>query len=558
MNRQQRRANRKTPTDASKPVATQDQLWWNQGFAHHQRGELLQAQTCYRQISPSSPIYYQVLGNLGVIALQQKQFSDSLMLLQQALMIQPDFVDGIINKGIVLKELGRLDEANLCYRRVLSISPDNILALGNLGVVLKNLGQLEEAEQCLQKVLTLQPNHVESWNNLGNIQKDLGHWKLAEKSYLKALAIRPNHVEILFNLGIIYKNLSRLDEAQKVFLHALTIRPNYIEVIYNLGITYKELGCLEEAELCYLKVLSNQPNYAEAYNNLGNVQQEQNKLIEAQASYRRALALKPNYALAHKHLGDLLRKLGQEDESILCYRNALEADPQDQLGARFSLAALGYEPLPARASQEQLEMIYTKRAHYWDQLSSTSYRGAELVAQTMRLHLAPSSLDILDAGCGTGMVGVLIRDLAKRLDGIDLSAEMLEKAKEKKIYDGLYQGDLESFMFNHPRQYDAIGSAATFIHFGDLSSVFQAAAHTLRPGGLLVFTLFSNETDLEGDGVVINPLEGFERGGCYAHGKGHVIQMAKKAGFKVHSLNREIHETIKKNPVQCLVVTLRL
>ena len=103
-------------------------------------------------------------------------------------------------------------------------------------------------------------------------------------------------------------------------------------------------------------------------------------------------------------------------------------------------------------------------------------------------------------GCGTGLVGARVRDLAGRLDGIDLSPAMLEKARGKNLYDRLEQNDLLSFLSTHKDSYDAVTRRrTTLIHFGDLRAVFQAVADALRDQGLFVFTLFSNEKRTNSD-----------------------------------------------------------
>ena len=53
-------------------------------------------------------------------------------------------------------------------------------------------------------------------------------------------------------------------------------------------------------------------------------------------------------------------------------------------------------------------------------------------------------LSILDLGCGTGLAGAAFRPLAARLDGIDLSPAMIEKARARGIYDHLAVADLET------------------------------------------------------------------------------------------------------------------
>ena len=52
---------------------------------------------------------------------------------------------------------------------------------------------------------------------------------------------------------------------------------------------------------------------------------------------------------------------------------------------------------------------------------------------------------VLDLGCGTGLMGQYLRDNAAQLIGIDLSAAMLEEARNKQIYDALVEGDIVEY-----------------------------------------------------------------------------------------------------------------
>jgi predicted TPR repeat methyltransferase len=98
-------------------------------------------------------------------------------------------------------------------------------------------------------------------------------------------------------------------------------------------------------------------------------------------------------------------------------------------------------------------------------------------------------LDVLDAGCGTGLCGPLIAPYARRLTGVDLSEGMVAHAKEKGVYDALVVSELTSYLDAHPEAFDLIVSADTLVYFGDLSRVAVAAARALRSNGLLIFTL---------------------------------------------------------------------
>jgi predicted TPR repeat methyltransferase len=213
-----------------------------------------------------------------------------------------------------------------------------------------------------------------------------------------------------------------------------------------------------------------------------------------------------------------------------------------------------------RASEAHLYKLYAERARQWGLKGlRKTYYGHELVEEALKkLRYRSEKLDILDAGCGTGLVGVLVRDLANRLDGIDMSSAMLEKAREKDVYDHLHLGDLLPFMLDNPNAYDAITCAATLIHFGDLSPVFDAAAVSLRDSGLFVFTLFPYDSGNDDQDVVVPQNSFLATGGCYAHSAHYVRRLAEDTGFSVDSLESRVHEYHNKTtPIMGLVVALR-
>jgi len=73
---------------------------------------------------------------------------------------------------------------------------------------------------------------------------------------------------------------------------------------------------------------------------------------------------------------------------------------------------------------------------------------------------------ILDIGCGTGLVAARLKEARADLiiDGVDISPEMLSVARDKKLYNALYEADLTADLSGLPTDYAAIISAGTFTH----------------------------------------------------------------------------------------------
>jgi predicted TPR repeat methyltransferase len=460
---------------------------------------------------------------------------------------------GLLAAGLEHHRAGRLDKAVACYQQLLAVQPNHADALHLRGIVAHQVAQYDLAVELIRQALKQSPGNPAYFCNLGNALKAQGKLADAMVSYERALALKPDFAEAHYNLGNALQEQSKLHAAVVSYERALVFKPDYAEAHNNLGNALKDQGKLDEAIVSYERALALNPFSAEAHNNLGKALKDQGKLDEAVACYRQAIVLKPDYAEAHLNLGTALQELGRVADAEASYRRALEVDPPDTLGAQLLLARLGLERMPTRASEAHLHKLYAKRSHIWD--AGKTYFAHELVAEALKkLPHKSGKLDILDAGCGTGLVGVLVRDLANRLDGVDQSPAMLEKAKEKDIYDDIHLADLLTFMLNNLNCYDVITSAATLIHFGDLTAVFNAAAASLRDDGFFVFTLFANDSGHNNQEVVVSHAQG----GVYAHSVRYVRRLAEASGFFVVILESRIHEHDKNNvPIMGLVVALR-
>ena len=122
-----------------------------------------------------------------------------------------------------------------------------------------------------------------------------------------------------------------------------------------------------------------------------------------------------------------------------------------------------------------------------------------------------AALDIVDAGCGTGLCGPGLKPWARTLAGCDLSVGMLRRAKARKVYDVLHQAELTHYLNTQPEAFDAVVSADTLCYFGALDGALAAARRSLRSGGWLIFTVEALSSDDERAHVL-------QTNGRYAHG----------------------------------------
>ncbi len=437
---------------------------------------------------------------------------------------------------------------------------DDPQALYALGRVLERSGKPGEAQARYRQAVAIEPTLHQSHNNLANLLQAQGLLAEAAIHYRKALDFAPRESIYHNNLGNTVLELGHPADAIELLRQAIALRPDYSEAHYNLARGLLALGRTDEAIGHYQRALEIKPGNIEARIALGQALVDQGRVVEAldHAEIASRSSQDPSFPL---HLyGVLLARCGCADGARICWTVCLERDPEDRTGARLLLAALGKAPIPDRASSAQLDEFYARRANYWDQVAASGeargYRGADLVASTLgRVAGDAGQLDVVDAGCGTGLVGELIAKKARRLVGVDASWPMLEKAREKAIYGELHHGDLIEFLNDRPDNFDVVTSAATLIHFGDLRPAFEAAATTLRDRGLFVFTLFPNEDDE--NAIAAGALDGHAQGGCYRHGGNYVAGLAAATGFAVESQCLDVHEYSHGTPRMGLVTALR-
>ncbi len=196
-------------------------------------------------------------------------------------------------------------------------------------------------------------------------------------------------------------------------------------------------------------------------------------------------------------------------------------------------AALSGTQVPKRADDRYIASVFDHYAATFDEhLKHLEYRAPELVAANLAPQLETGGAAVLlDAGCGTGLCGPLLRPFCSRLIGVDLSPRMIEHARRRGDYEELVVAELVAFMRDRPGAFDAIVSADTLVYFGALEEVCQAAHDSLRSGGLFVFTV---EALLTGDAphqLLVH--------GRYAHRDTYLRSVLEQHGFAVLELRRE-------------------
>jgi predicted TPR repeat methyltransferase len=417
-------------------------------------------------------------------------------------------------------------------------------------------GRLDKAEEYNRQAIALDPNYYVAQNNLGHILRHTGRVSEAVGHFALAFQLNPTDATVALNLAMGLAEQFRYGQAVPFFRHAVTLDPANAQTRATCAFAFAQVGQFDESELHYLETLKLDPNHFPARACLAGAFAEQGKIGQALEQVDILTQLEDSAGFPHKTFGILLAKLGRTGHARSCFERHLACHPGDADEVAMLLATVG-GPLPARATDQQVSRIYATRARDWDRLASApdGYRGHHLVVEALAKLNAQAADTVLDAGCGTGLVGMMLRPQVRVLIGVDVAESMLAQARQKNIYDSLHCCDLVEYMMGHPSSCDIVASAATIVHFGKLDAVFQAVAQCLRPGGLFVFTAFPNDDDPSD--VAMGTLNGLVQGGCFRHGSDYIAHTAVGHGLTVELLSREVHERVRDGGVPGLVVALR-
>ena len=147
--------------------------------------------------------------------------------------------------------------------------------------------------------------------------------------------------------------------------------------------------------------------------------------------------------------------------------------------------------LSAASTDEWMDGYDGWAARYDDELLgewgyTSPQKAVDLLSESMKL----SDLRVLDAGCGTGLVGSLLKVAGvPNITGIDYSSGMLAQAQEKRIYDALHLMDMNQSLDLASNSFDAVTCIGTFTSTHVKPDAVRELVRVTRPGGSVIFTV---------------------------------------------------------------------
>jgi predicted TPR repeat methyltransferase len=346
------------------------------------------------------------------------------------------------------------------------------------------------------------------------------------------------------DIGNICAHTNQFGEALSAFRRAVRLAPDLAMHWNNLGGMLRQVGENQSAEFAFRQAIVRQDQFFAAHQNLAELLDLRGEGLEAARHHCIAYVEGPREGKSFEMLGVAYYHLGQKDRAADVYRQWLEVEPDNPI-AQHRLASCLSEGVPERMPDECVEAMFDAFAPSFDaHLAGLNYQGPQLLTQALRSALnGRDQLTILDAGCGTGLCGPLLKTLAADLVGVDISSVIMEKARARHCYDQLIKSELTHFFEVAHDAFDVIFACDTFNYFGALFPVFKATAQALKPEGLIAFTV-------EDDAGVAS-AEGWHLAmhGRYVHDDKAIRHWLEQAGFSIQHthvvpLRQELGKTV--------------
>lgn len=185
---------------------------------------------------------------------------------------------------------------------------------------------------------------------------------------------------------------------------------------------------------------------------------------------------------------------------------------------------------------------YNKWAEQYD---TNENKTRDLEAKALKETLSAINFEsVLEIGCGTGKNTEWLIQKAKQITAVDLSEEMLAKAKEK-----INTGNIEFHLADITKdwsfingEYDLITFSLVLEHIEQLDPVLEKAAGVLKPGGSIYIGELHPFKQYSGSKARFETDEGLHVVDCYNHHISDFTDAAEKSGLMIAKLEEFFDE----------------
>ena len=208
----------------------------------------------------------EIFNNLAALYIDQGKYSEAILQLNQALLLQPDYVMALLNRAVAYSQQGNLSRALLDFSQVEALDKHFPLLYLNRGLAFFDAGYYASAVEEYTELSFLEPNNPRAYLERGRAFVKMGYFQNAIEDFHKAISLRQDYAmpyyyaaELLFSKGDTDQGIAYAEQAKK-------FAPNYAPIYDMLG----DMLALEspvDATQHYLAARRLDPAHAQRYQN---------------------------------------------------------------------------------------------------------------------------------------------------------------------------------------------------------------------------------------------------------------------------------------------------
>lgn len=195
----------------------------------------------------------------------------------------------------------------------------------------------------------------------------------------------------------------------------------------------------------------------------------------------------------------------------------------------------------------------TKSAYdLWSkQYDSNENKTRDLEAKALRITLEKIEFNnCLEIGCGTGKNTEWLLTKANHISAVDISDEMITRAKEK-IISGKVQfitADINKEWNFAETKYDLITFSLVLEHIENLDHIFKEASKVLKPEGYIYLGELHPYKQYLGTKARFETEDGLQILDCYNHNISDFVKSARRYGLELKDINEFFDDDITVIP----------
>ena len=275
----------------------------------------------------------EALYGLSAALAQESGIDISILYVQLALYLRPDFDVARTLLADLLERGERLDDANKAYGKIPASSPLYENAQIQISINLDRMDRSKEGVARLRALARQFPTSVETLTALGDILRGRKEYALAVKEYSKAINLSgppdARFWTLFYARGMCYERMKQWPQAEEDLRLALELSDGHPLVLNYLGYSWIEQNVnLEDAMAMIQKAVEMRPNDGYIVDSLGWAYYQIGEYDQAVQHLEAAVNLQPDDPTINDHLGDAFWRAGRRIEARFQWQHALEMEPE--------------------------------------------------------------------------------------------------------------------------------------------------------------------------------------------------------------------------------------